>query len=162
MQPRMAGAAGAIRRRVAACALLALWGCSEAPDQLVQVGDAHYAIPLAHIVSTRQQPELFFRISRPGEGFDLVYDARTADSLDARGVPVIFSISDSETTTLQYHRTSSGWLVCQRAVNPNGGCGTPLVEAGAHWSVLIPPARAADVDRVVAEARATLNSYRVR
>lgn len=157
-----AAEAASIVRWLGACALLTLWGCSEGPDQPLQIGHAHYVFPPSHIMAMRQRPELFVRIRRPGEVFDIVYDGRTAASRDTRGVPVVFSISDSGTYPLDYYRTSSGTLVCRRATNPHGGCGATLVEAGASWSVLIPPARASEVGRIVAEARAALKSYQVR
>lgn len=143
-------------------AALAASACEGPARQEYRIGAATYSFPQSDVRSARSRPDLFIRINPSDAPYELVYDAASADLLDAHGSPVIFSVSDEDHAAVRRMRVGGLLLLCRAAPHPRSGCGTSVHVNGAVWSVLIPSARVGDAEQLVERARATLNSYRVR
>ncbi len=63
---------------------------------------------------------------------------------------------------MRYFDLDGDMIVCRAGATPYAGCGANLEAAGATWSLLIPPDRRSEADRMKRQARLDLNSYRVR
>jgi hypothetical protein len=125
----------------------------------IRVGERYYLVPPAEISSVRSDPPLFIRISPPNKPFHIVRDEKSVHGRDSSGVPHIFSINDGAGHHVVYRRHGRSIVVCRRASNPAGGCGTWIDFGGGRWSVLFPESRAADADKFVREARNALRRY---
>lgn len=149
-------------RRLTSAGVLILVACGSPaqPEQLV-VGDVTYEIPSREVLSITREPHLFARISPEGRPFHLVLDSRSQGQQDARGAPAIHSLNDGSSPGISYHRVGQHFVVCRRAVNPNGGCGMAIDHAGHRWHLLFPDSRLSEADAFAAEARASLGRYQV-
>lgn len=147
---------------IASLALLLAGSACGAPETGTKVGDRIYKIPPSHIRSQSDHPHRFIRIKHPETPFELVYDSRSEHERDERGHPRIFGVNDEKAPDIDYYRTSKRVVVCRRAANPKGGCGTKVNYGGANWSIIYPDSRIGETERLASQAASLLKQYDIR
>lgn len=98
---------------------------------------ASYRFPADRVQAIKTTPYRFIRVSPAGEPFDLVFDSRIDDQVDAKGYPKVFSISEGPLAGKSYSTTPGGVVACRTGV-ASVDCGMSLIVAGDQWSVLFP------------------------
>jgi hypothetical protein len=145
----------------ASTAILALLvACSPAVDEEFKARTTVYRFPAAAVVAVTSSPHRVIRLSPPSEPFDLVFDSRIDDQVDAKGHPKIFSINNGPLFAKTYTLTDAGLVACRPGV-ASMECGMALSVDGEHWSMLFPPSFKSDAFAMAARARAYIRASAV-
>lgn len=157
----MTAAAGSTFVRGASAVVLAmLIACSPAVDEQFKARTTLYRFPADAIVSVTSSPHRFIRLSPPDEPFDLVFDSRIDDQVDAKGHPKVFSTNSGPLFAKTYTPTEAGVVACRPGV-ASVECGIALSIDGEHWSMLFPPSFKPDAVAMATRARAYIRASAV-
>ncbi len=147
--------------RGASAALLALLvACSPAVDEEFKARTTVYQFPAEAVVAVTSSPHRVIRLSPPNEPFDLVFDSRIDDQVDAKGHPKIYSINNGPLFAKTYAATPAGVVACRPGVT-SVECGMALSIDGEHWSMLFPPSFKPNAVAMAARARAYIKASAV-
>ena len=120
-----------------------------------------FSVPSEEVRSARDGREGFVRINDPDTAIEIVYDPQLQQGTDARGYPLLFSVSDGDYPNLVYRRTPDGApVVCRvAAAPPSRKCGSPIEFEGSTWAVLFPEPRVGEAEAFWRRAEAVLENF---
>lgn len=147
----------AFARGTAAAILALLAACSPAVDEEFKARTTVYRFPADAVVAVTSSPHRVIRLSPPNEPFDLVFDSRIDDQVDAKGHPKIFSINNGPLFAKTYTPTAAGVVACRPGI-ASVECGMALSIDGEHWSMLFPPSFKPDAVAMAARAKAYIRA----
>ena len=120
--------------------------------------EASYRFPTDRVHAINTTPYRFIRVSPMGEPFDLVFDSRIDDQVDASGYPKIFSVSEGPLGSKSYATTPAGVVACRTNI-ASVDCGMSLTIAGDQWSVLFPVTRKDEAESIAQRAAAFISRH---
>lgn len=119
-----------------------------------------YAVPAQLLSAVRLSGELtFVRITHPDFAADLVFDKKSNELVDQKGMPQIFSINDGPYPNLSYHERSGRVVVCRTGMAARTGCGIRFEHRGVSWALLFPLGKLDDAGVLLKEASDILDSF---
>lgn len=140
--------------------ILALVACEQPGWQEFTGRQASYRFPADRVHAINHTPYRFIRVSPAGEPFDLVFDSRIDDQVDANGQRKIFSVSEGPLGGKTYASTPAGVVACRTSI-ASVDCGVSLIVSGDQWSVLFPVNRKAEVESIAQRAAAFITTHTV-
>lgn len=131
--------------------ILFVVGCEQSGWKEFTGRQSSYRFPTDRVQALRTTPYRFIRVSPAGEPFDLVFDSRIDDQIDAKGFPKVFSVSDGPLGGKSYSATPAGVVACRTGV-ASVDCGMSIMVSGDQWSVLFPVSHKRDAESIARRA----------